>query len=174
MSSPSCSCLRHQDLRDLPEGRDVLRHRRGDGDRPGVEPALSPRAGEQLERAGTQVSLVVVWRLRPLRLRSRRHGDADGHQLPCHDRRDGGHVVAVRLCVLHLVHRRRGQAARQDHHLVQHVRHRGAHDLHAVDGHRSYHVVGQQFLAAGAWNDQNGPSPDTPCRGRRTSLAWRP
>ena len=38
-----------------------------------------------------------------------------------------------------------------------------------------YHVVGQQFLAAGAWNDQQRrPSPATRCRGRRTSSAWPP
>ena len=54
-------------------------------------------------------------------------------ELGRHLRLHGRHVVAVRLRLLDRVHRRRGQAPRQDHHLVQPLRHRRAVRVHDLD-----------------------------------------
>ena len=89
----------------------------------------------------------------------RRPGDADDVELGRHLRRHGRHVVALRLRLLDLVHRWRGQAPRQDHHLGQPVLDPRAVRVHALDRDRAAtRPVGYTFLNASAWFDNNGPT----------------
>ncbi len=90
--------------------------------------------------------------------------------LRCH----GRGLVAVRLLVLHHVHRRRGEAARQEHHPVEPLRHHppgGSHDP-------------RRQSACTGWSTSTSSPPlpgstrtawmATTCPGARTSWAWPP
>ena len=102
----------------------------------------------------------------------RRH--ADHVELVRHLRRHGRRLVAVRLQLLHHVHRRRGQAPGQDHHPVQPVRHHRPRRVHAL-GRASRCTAWSSSTSSRRRSSSTTPAATwaarTPCRGAPTSSA---
>ena len=91
----------------------------------------------EVERGGDGRRLAEVHRVHPAGGRCRGSGDADDLELDGDVRMHGRHVLAVRLRLLDLVHRRRGEAPRQDHHLGERLLDRRTLRVHALDRHRA-------------------------------------
>ena len=107
-------------------------------------------------------------------------GDAAGHdhadhlELVRHLRGDGRRLLALRLFLLHHVHRRRSQAAGQEHHPLQPLRHHRAGRLH--DPHRRGPLPpgGLQLPVRLGLGRSERPDRATRSPGARTSWGSRP
>ena len=114
-----------------------------------------------IESWNATAATVRLHRLRRLPCGGRRRGrrgHADHVELVRHLRRHGRRLVAVRLQLLHHVHRRRGQAPGQDHHPVQPLR-RSSSPASSCSGPRSRCTASSSSTSSAPRSSSTTPAP---------------